>query len=274
MHRTRFIVALIFLPLFFVVVKYLSTVFFLVVVILAVVLGQYEFYRFYYPEGFPPVAYLGLFLGPLSAFAFYGNLIVPEGLSLAGLLLFLLLFQLFFFKDLQGSLGETAVIFLGIIYIGWLLGHLILLRDFKNGDGIILFLVLVTWIGDAGAYYIGKSFGQRKLYANISPGKTVEGAVGGLVSSLAVAFIGKVFFLPSLSWNDCLGLGLLLGVLGQLGDLTESLFKRSVGIKDSGGLIPAHGGVLDKIDSLLFTAPAFYYYLLLVKGYGRAVIVV
>ena len=269
MHRTRLLVALIFLPAFFLMVKYLSTFFFLWVVMATVVLGQYEFLRLVYPDEFPPVAYWGLFLVPLSTISFYLNPFFSGWFPLVGILILLLIFQVFFYKDIKKVLGETGVVILGVIYIGWLLSHLVLLRGFPNGEWVIFFLFLVTWAGDSGAYYAGKIWGKRKLYAEVSPGKTVAGSVGGLACSIAVSFIGKILFLPSFSYLDCLGLGILLGVLGQLGDLTESLLKRSSGKKDSGQLIPGHGGILDKVDSLLFTAPAFYYYLIFLKGFGR-----
>ncbi|HEX9758510.1 MAG TPA: phosphatidate cytidylyltransferase [Nitrospiria bacterium] len=269
MHQTRLWVALIFLPAFFLIVKYLPTFFFLLLIMVVVVLGQYEFFRLFYAEELPPVAYFGLFLGPLSTIGFYFNHFILGLFSLVGILGLLLIFQVFFFKDIKKVFAETGVVFLGVVYIGWLLGHLVLLRGFQNGEWVVFYLFLVTWAGDSGAYYTGKIWGKRKLYEAVSPGKTIAGSVGGLVSSVGVSFVGKFLFLPSLSYVDCLGLGLLLGALGQLGDLTESLFKRSSGKKDSGQLIPGHGGVLDKVDSLLFTGPAFYYFLLFIKGLGK-----
>jgi len=268
-HRTRLIVALVFLPIFFLFIKFLPPIFFLLMVLTLVVLSQYEFYRFFFTESFPPGAYLGLIFGFLFPVLFYWN---PNlsGLFPMVLILFpLLIFQLFFFRNIQKVLGETALIFFGIIYIGYLLGHLVLLRGISQGELMILFILLVTWAGDSGGYYIGSFWGNKKLYERVSPGKTIAGGIGGLLFSVIATFIGKYFFLPILSLLDCLVLGILLGIIGQLGDLTESLFKRSAGKKDSGDLIPGHGGVLDKMDSFLFTTPAFYYYLILIKGYGR-----
>jgi phosphatidate cytidylyltransferase len=103
--------------------------------------------------------------------------------------------------------------------------------------------------------------GRRKLYPAVSPNKTVEGSFGGLVGSFIAGALGKMVLISFFSWSDLLFLSLLLGVFGQLGDLTESMMKRSAGVKDSSGLIPAHGGLLDKLDSVAFAAPVFYYYL-------------
>jgi len=136
-HRTRLLVALIFLPAFFLMVKYLSTIFFLLVVIATVVLGQYEFLRLVYPDEFPPVAYLALFLGPLSTISFYLNPFFLGWFPVVGILVLLLIFQVFFYRDIKKVLGETGMVFLGVIYIGWLLSHLILLRGFPDGEWII-----------------------------------------------------------------------------------------------------------------------------------------
>lgn len=269
MHRTRLLVALVFLPIFFSIIKFLPSIVFLLMVLTIVVLGQYEFYRFFFTESLPTGAYLGLIFGLLFPFLFYWY---PHlsGLFPVVLVLFpLLIFQLFFFSNIQTVLKETALIFFGVVYIGYLSGHFVLLRGIPQGELMILFILLVTWAGDSGGYYIGRFCGNKKLYERVSPGKTIAGGIGVLLFSVIVTFVGKYFFLPELSVIDCLVLGILLGVIGQLGDLTESLFKRSAGKKDSGNLIPGHGGVLDKMDSLLFTMPAFYYYLIFIKGYGN-----
>jgi phosphatidate cytidylyltransferase len=116
-----------------------------------------------------------------------------------------------------------------------------------------------TWVNDTAAYFVGKFLGRRRLVPSLSPGKTLEGAVGGILGSLLVA-IGFIFIYPSLPLLPLLVLGLLVGVAAQVGDLVESVFKRQVGVKDAGNLIPGHGGMLDRLDSMLFTAPLVYYY--------------
>ena len=127
-------------------------------------------------------------------------------------------------------------------------------------------MFLVTWASDTAAYYVGSSFGTRKLAPRISPGKTIEGSVGGLVGSVMMAVVAKFGFMPWLDLKDCLIIGLLLGSIGQVGDLFESRLKRYAGVKDSGTILPGHGGLLDRLDSLIFTSPVFYYYVILIKG--------
>ena len=123
----------------------------------------------------------------------------------------------------------------------------------------MLSLFIIIWAGDTGAYVVGKLLGRR-LLTKISPKKTVEGSFGGLIFSMILAVVCKYFLLPELSVNNAIWLGALIGIMGQIGDLAESLLKRSANVKDSGSILPGHGGMLDRLDSLLFGAPAMYYY--------------
>ena len=129
----------------------------------------------------------------------------------------------------------------------------------------MLFLAII-WIGDSSAYHVGKAWGKRKFAPILSPNKTWEGALGCAVGSLIGAFFFKVLLLPELSFKHLFFLTVFTSAVGQLGDLAESMIKRSVRIKDSSNLIPGHGGILDKADSLFFAAPVFYYYLKLFAG--------
>ena len=135
---------------------------------------------------------------------------------------------------------------------------------FEDGRNLVFFLLLIVWLGDISAYYWGKYFGKKPIAPLVSPNKTVEGAIAGLAGSLAVGFIAGYWFLGHIAMVHCLLVALLCGTIGQFGDLAESLLKRYAGIKDSGNALPGHGGVLDRIDSLLFAGPAFYCYLKLV----------
>jgi phosphatidate cytidylyltransferase len=135
-----------------------------------------------------------------------------------------------------------------------------LIRDLPVGAAW-LFIVLATTFGaDTGAYFFGHLLGKHKLAPRVSPSKTVEGLVGGLIFSIALAFGFKYLIINNFSIRDCLWVGGIAGLVGPIGDLCESLIKRSVGVKDSGDLIPGHGGILDRVDALLFTAPVVYYY--------------
>ncbi len=158
------------------------------------------------------------------------------------------------------SVEPAAHTLLAVIYVGWLLGYGILLHHTSpRGDELILFVVGVTWVGETAAYLVGSTLGRHPLAPVISPRKTLEGAAAQVVASLATGAALGAWLLPSCGNTVALLAGGLLGVVGQIGDLVESVFKRSVGTKDTGGLIPGHGGVLDRIDSLLFNLPAFYY---------------
>ncbi len=166
------------------------------------------------------------------------------------------------------SVGPTGAAFalLSALYVSWLLGHILWLRSLPHGVQLVFLLVLVTWGSDASAYLVGATLGRRPLCPTISPRKTVEGAFGGLAGAIVAAWIGRAWFYADLTLFHALTLGVLLAMLGLLGDLSESGMKRASGVKDTGGLIPGHGGVLDRIDSLLFTTPALYYYARLAIG--------
>lgn len=158
------------------------------------------------------------------------------------------------------AIEPAANTLLAVIYVGWLLGYGILLHHTSPlGDELILFVVGVTWVGETAAYLVGSTLGRHPLAPVISPRKTLEGAAAQVVASLGTGAALGAWLLPGCGATVAVLAGGLLGVVGQFGDLVESVFKRSVGTKDTGALIPGHGGVLDRIDSLLFNLPAFYY---------------
>ncbi|MDH7498923.1 MAG: phosphatidate cytidylyltransferase, partial [candidate division NC10 bacterium] len=183
------------------------------------------------------------------------------------LLLFLALLVIIFLVALLGGgedfslrLQGAGATLLGILYLSLLLSFLALLRKLPEGPTYIYYLFLVTWANDAGAFYFGINFGRHRLCPTLSPGKSVEGCIAGLLLSLGASFLARWWFFPQLGSIHALLLGILLGVAGQLGDLSESLLKRALAVKDSGSLIPGHGGLLDRADSLLFTGPFLYLY--------------
>ncbi|MFQ5692913.1 MAG: phosphatidate cytidylyltransferase, partial [Nitrospinota bacterium] len=149
----------------------------------------------------------------------------------------------------------------GILFVGATFGALSMLRNLGAGaDGWrwVFFLLLVVWGGDTGAYYGGRAWGKRPLNARLSPKKTRAGAVAGLGAGVAGALLARLWFLPGGGWVEVGTAALLLGAAGQVGDLAESALKRAAGVKDAGGLIPGHGGVLDRLDSLTFAGPVLY----------------
>jgi len=167
-----------------------------------------------------------------------------------------------FTEKSQNSVYLSAGTLLGTLYVGWMFSFLVLVRNLPGGFGYIVFLGTMAAAEDNLAYAVGKIFGQgkKKLIPGISPNKTVVGSVGGVLGTVFVAWLFR-FTVPGLDLGQCLFLGFLLGITGQLGDLVKSAIKRDMGVKDMGTLIPGHGGVLDRFDSWIFSAPFVYYYL-------------
>ncbi len=164
----------------------------------------------------------------------------------------------------RGPLPEAplrvAFLVTGVLYCGLLLSTLSGLRPMKDGLGWIVLALAVTWCNDTGAYAAGRAFGRHKLYPAVSPGKTWEGLVGGTLGSVGGAFVVKALLLPSLSPLGVLAVALPCSVLGPVGDLSESMLKRAYQVKDSGRIIPGHGGLLDRVDALLFNLPYVWLY--------------
>lgn len=146
----------------------------------------------------------------------------------------------------------------GALYVGFTLRFLVLLRQGEDGLGWVTLAALTTWIADSGAYFIGKGIGRRKLWPRISPKKTWEGLIGGLIAGALAATLLGPLLAPGLNWRQGLALGVIVSLAAPLGDLSESLFKRQVGAKDSSHLIPGHGGFFDRIDSFTFVSPVVF----------------
>lgn len=173
-----------------------------------------------------------------------------------------------FIKGTISKKSRSLVIVYGIFtyfYLGFLPAHLLLLKQFSLSADfstwLVLFPLFLTWINDTGGLLLGKLIGKHRLASEISQNKTIEGFIGGLIFSAVFAFFYLKKFLPAHSIIILTILGIILGLLAQIGDLVESVFKREASVKDSSGILLAHGGFLDRIDSLLFTIPVFYYYL-------------
>ncbi len=160
--------------------------------------------------------------------------------------------------------GRLAVrLGFGIFYAPFLMAPLIWIRFGNPGIPLIFFLLCATWLGDTGAYFAGRFFGKTPLFPRVSPNKTVEGVVGGAIAAVIGCSVVKVVALPELSWPEVILMAVVLDLFGVVGDLAESMLKRAWGVKDSGWILPGHGGILDRVDALLFTAPAFYVWLAL-----------
>lgn len=163
--------------------------------------------------------------------------------------------------DFERGLSDLGLTLVGLLYAGLLLPHFIWLRGLEDGARWVTFVIAVGMAGDTGGYFIGRAWGRHRLSPRLSPGKTVEGAFGIVASGVAVAALANVVLLRGRSLREILGLALAMTVAGQFGDLGESVMKRSFGAKESGRLFPGHGGILDRIDSLLFPVTLVYYYL-------------
>lgn len=261
----RVIVILVMVPcLYFITLR--GGVFFLILADLIILLGLREFYVLMKAKGYQPFEVLGYFCAmAISWYAWRQGVGVP--LILTGSLLLIMVRELFR-RDMSRSLGHIAVTIFGIMYIGWMGSHLVMLRQLPVALGLediigarlVFFAALVTWSTDTGAYLFGVALGRHKLIPRISPNKTVEGALGGLLAAGFCGWICSKGLTPFLTPLAATVIGLITGVMAQLGDLVESMIKRDVGIKDTAELIPGHGGILDRFDSLLFTVPVLYYY--------------
>jgi phosphatidate cytidylyltransferase len=261
----RIYTVLFVVPLLYAAIRFFPPLVFTGIVAVAGCLALHELYRLCFQVRRQPLT-VGIGLAGCVAL-----IISPHepGMALPSLLVSLiaiLSIPLLIRTPLDQSVKDAALALTGMMYIGLTLGYLVAVRLLQQGEWLLFFLLLVTWAADTGAYYVGTLYGQRRLAPRISPKKTIEGLAGGLFAALLIAFAARWTFLSDMSNWDVLVLALLLTVAGLWGDLVESAIKRSVGVKDSGGLLPGHGGMLDRLDSLLFTAPTFYYYVTSFRG--------
>jgi phosphatidate cytidylyltransferase len=174
-----------------------------------------------------------------------------------------LVWVLFARPDFEQGLKDLGVGLVGIFYVGLLLPHFIWLHSVGPlGPRWVVFVLVIGMAGDTGGYFVGHSLGRHKLMPRVSPGKTIEGALGIVAASLLGGALSKLLFLGNLSWQEAMVLSTAMAILGQVGDLCESVMKRTFGVKESGWIFPGHGGVLDRIDSLLFPVAFLYYHLI------------
>lgn len=249
---------------------------------LCVVLGILELYGIMRQGGRTPRVWVGMTIGLMLCVAASLQQLTPFDISEAviGLSIVLSLAYELLPRNRNGSLESWAITFGGAYYIGGLLSYFILLSQLTTplrggwlallhippGTSWIFLVLAVTWLQDTAAYFVGRSFGRHKMAPVLSPKKSWEGAIGGFVTSVLTAMLAVAILGLPISYPAAALIGAAAGVVGPLGDLVESLIKRQIGIKDSGQLIPGHGGILDRVDSLLFTTPVIYYLILLTLG--------
>ena len=235
---------------------------------LLIFLGLIEFSSFLRLKSFSIPSVLLIFLGLLIGITlyFYGDRFISAILLCS--ILISGLFQLIRYKFDKAIENLSSFLF-GLIYVALFFSFLILIREFPHKSGVdyrlggmwIIFLFLCTWCSDILSYFVGTPFGKHKILLLVSPNKSWEGSFGGIAGALLAAFVSKSIFLKEVPLFHLLSLAILISIFGQIGDFVESSFKRQVSLKDSSNIIPGHGGILDRFDSLLFSAPLVYFYL-------------
>ncbi len=261
----RIISAVVFLPILIVTLWFGSPIYFAVLTGIAVALGLIEYYGLSERVGASGSRVQGMVASAGVLLAFYYQRHDWVLVILTVLVIVELAVQLFHHTELRRVLVASSVTLFGVFYVAVLSGYLIALRvvddqGIQLSARLLSLFFLIVFAGDTGAYYVGRALGCHKLAPKISPGKTVEGLIGGLLASVVAALIAHYTFFPELKLSHAIPLALVMGAAGAMGDLCESMLKRGAQTKDAGQIIPGHGGVLDRLDSILFNAPVLYYY--------------
>jgi phosphatidate cytidylyltransferase len=266
---SRVLVAIVAVPLLLLVIYLESPVFVWGLVFAASIIGMSEFFSMTIDNRKDRqvstalgAAAIATFYWLPGAFADAQQMLAVQNAAFLLAIVPVALYYLFHFGDMATVARRMAFSITGILYVGFLFTFLALIkRDFGDLGGHFLVLVLATaWLSDTGAYVFGKTMGKHKLYPAVSPKKTWEGAAGAIVFAIAGAVVIRSWLLPEVAWIDMAIMAIGGSVLGQLGDLVISFVKRSTGVKDTGGLLPGHGGILDRVDAVLVIAPFIYVY--------------
>lgn len=259
----RIITGLVALPIIVFCVYYGGLPFLALILALAMI-GVNEFYNMMMKKGFFPAYYVGnLITFSFIVFAYYAlkRNWEPAQSAILTLAAAVTMISGIFLKREKDTIVDVAVTILGMIYIGWFFSYMFFIRALTEHGGYLFFLIFTVWAMDVAAYFAGRFFGRTPLFPSISPHKTWEGAITGFIVCLLAAWIFSST--AQLEIWHALILGSLIGIFGQISDLIESLMKRDAGVKDSSNILPGHGGVLDRIDSFILTAPLMYYYLVI-----------
>ena len=268
----RVLTALVLVPILIAIIGYAPPFFFFLLVCAASVLALEEYFSLATQSGVEIFRIAGHGISILLVASLYGSGGPPWAALLVLVASCLLLFGLGLRRGsrLPTVLPGVAATVLGWLYVSLTLGLLVVVHlsatALGPGKNWIFFLLLVVWFGDTGAYYVGRALGKHPLAPLISPKKTIEGAVGGILGNVLAALVGKQIFLPDARLHQLLALSIVLGVVSQMGDLSESALKRGAGVKDSSNLLPGHGGMLDRIDGVLFASPVMFGYVHFVLG--------
>jgi phosphatidate cytidylyltransferase len=261
MLKKRVITALWGIPLLIVVIWFGGELGFTILVAIWGVLAVFEFYRLVATSKVPPLTYFGLIWTLLFILSprFDYDLLTPLLLTSA---VVLPLIWFILRPQKERAFASWVWTTVGILYVGWLLSYLVALRGLDDGRNWIFFALFTTFGSDTTAFFIGRTWGKHHLAPRVSPGKTWEGAISGIFGAIIASLVLATLLDLPLSYWQAILLGLLVSIFGQLGDLVESLFKRNMGVKESGKLIPGHGGLLDRMDSVVFAGVVVYCYAL------------
>lgn len=272
----RILTSVIGIPILY-LIFYLGGVWFLLLFLIVILMAEFELIVMLKKKGYPLQKGLIFLSGVILPAAAYFGFVYFNIVSTAIIIITLLLMLM---QEQEGDVfAQTALNLLAIIYLGWFLSHAILLRNIgdseymrvlgESNQGLrdsgffyIIFVVTCSFLNDTGAYYIGKWKGKKKLSPSISPGKTVVGTIAGFISSIITGVVVNLIFGSPLSYSWVFFLGLIVAISAIFGDLFESKIKRIVGVKDSGAILPGHGGILDRFDSLILVFPVSYYFIL------------
>ena len=265
-HAKRWITGIFAVPVLFLIIAYGSELLFSLLIILASLIGVVEYNQMVFGEGHrrEKMEILAVSLTLLATVA-GGNSHLFGAVLTFGIIAILML-NLLIIKNEGLDTSRIGKVVLGVMYVPLLMSHFLMLRQGPSGIYWIFFILVLAFSGDIAAYYVGRAMGKRKLLLEVSPGKTVEGTIGLFTGSIIGCIVFRQLFFPSLPVLHTVIMGLVGGIMGQLGDLSESALKRAAGVKDSGMLLPGHGGILDRLDCLMFIAPFVYYYRMLIMS--------
>lgn len=262
--KQRILSALVFVPVLL-IFMYLGGAPFAALVAVLATIGVHEFCAMAKTKH--QVLFVPILLGVWVMLA-CSYLHVSNWVTLGILVTFCMVFGYAVFKFPAFGVEDIAVNFLGLIYVGWTLSHLILLGGMPDGRVLVFFAFVAMWANDTGAYFIGITFGKRRPWGEISPKKSVEGAIGGIVVTCIALYLLNMYF-GLMHGATVILIGVAVAIIGLIGDLMESLIKRYYGVKDSGKLLPGHGGILDRFDSVMLAAPMMYYCILLARVFEQ-----
>jgi phosphatidate cytidylyltransferase len=259
-HGKRWVTGFIVVPVLYAAIAYGSQEVFAGLIGLATLLGVGEYHRLVFGASFVREKAISLVIAVLILLAALAGDMAGLVAVLTFSVVAVLILNLLRSRETGPDLLPVAKVVLGILYVPLLMSHFILMRRSEQGILWIFFILVLAFAGDIAAYYIGRGIGKRKLLAEVSPAKTVEGTIGLFAGSVVGCLIYRQFFFPALPLVHAVIIGFVGSIVGQLGDLCESALKRAAGVKDSGVLLPGHGGILDRLDCLMFIAPFVYYY--------------